>query len=122
MGGDELRLILANNIKLFRGRRNWSQATLAEKTDLSIVYLSDIERGNKWPYLDTLVKLADAFEIDAYELLKPKEALSADMTAILVKYTEESVMILDTSLEFMKKSAIQSLINLRDQYASEIGS
>jgi transcriptional regulator with XRE-family HTH domain len=116
MGGNALRLTLAENIKLFRGRRNWSQADLAEKSGLSVVYLSDIERGNKWPYLDSLVKLAAAFEVEAYELLKPKDAMAAGTASILAKYSEESIAIVVKMLESMKKNAAQSLTNLRDQY------
>ena len=114
----KLREALAENIKLYRGRRNWSQADLSEKTGLSIVYLSDIERGNKWPYLDTLVKLAVAFEVEVFELLKPKDSLPEDTASILVKYSEDTVAIMVKSLETMKKSTSQSLINLRNQYIS----
>ena len=116
MKGEELRLVLAENIKLYRGRRNWSQAVLSEKAGLSIVYLSDIERGNKWPYLDTLVKIAQALEVEPFELIKPKECLPSDISSILAKYSEETVIILEKSLETMKKNANQSLINLRAQY------
>jgi transcriptional regulator with XRE-family HTH domain len=120
MGGDRVRLILAGNLKLYRGRRKWSQADLAEKSGLSVVYLSDIERGNKWPYLDTLVKLADAFEMEVFELLKPQQqdAISADTAAIVAKYSEETIAIIEKSMETMKKNALQSLMSLRDQYVS----
>jgi transcriptional regulator with XRE-family HTH domain len=37
---------------------------LAEKADISIPFLSEIERGNKWPYPDTLSKLAKALKIE----------------------------------------------------------
>jgi transcriptional regulator with XRE-family HTH domain len=121
MGRKELRGILATNIKLYRGRRNWSQADLSEKSGLSIVYLSDIERGNKWPYLDTLIKLAEAFEIEAFELLKPEDILPEDTASILVKYSEETLAILDKSLESVKKSVFQSFINLRTQYLHKQG-
>jgi transcriptional regulator with XRE-family HTH domain len=116
MGGNELRGILAANIKLYRGRRNWSQADLSEKSGLSIVYLSDIERGNKWPYLDTLVKLAEALEVNAFELLKPEDSLPENASSILVKYSEETLAVMEKSLESTKKNISQSLINLRTQY------
>jgi len=118
MGGNKLRLILAENIRLYRGRRNWSQADLSEKTGLSIVYLSDIERGNKWPYLDTLVKLASAFEIEVFELLKPMDSLPEGAASILAKYHEETLAILEKSLESMKKNSFQSLKTLMNQYIS----
>ena len=119
MGGNELRLTLAGNIKLYRGRRNWSQADLSEKTGLSIVYLSDLERGNKWPYLDTLVKLAEAFEVEAFELLKPRDRLQEKTASVLSKFSDESLAILEKSLESMRRNTLQSLIFLREQYLSE---
>jgi transcriptional regulator with XRE-family HTH domain len=116
MRGDKVRCILAGNIKLYRSRRNLSQADLAEKSGLSVVYLSDIERGNKWPYLDTLVKLAKAFEIEVFELIKPQDVLSADAASIVAKFGEETAAIIEKSLENMKKTTLQSLMNLKDQY------
>ena len=117
MEGKEIRAILADNIKLYRGRRNWSQADLSEKTGLSIVYLSDIERGNKWPYLNTLLKLAEAFNIEVFELLKPQNNIPEDISSILSKYTEETLAILDKSLKAVKESTCQSLKNLQNQYS-----
>jgi len=109
MDGTEVRAALAKNIKAFRGRRNWSQADLAEKSGLSIVYLSDIERGNKWPYLDTLVKLAKAFKIEVYELIKPENTPPLNTAKIQAKYNEEIIAILDKSFEMAKKYTAQSL-------------
>jgi transcriptional regulator with XRE-family HTH domain len=53
-----------------------SQAVLAEKAEISIPFLSDIERGNKWPYMDTLINIAKALNAEVYELLKPGETVS----------------------------------------------
>ena len=108
MDGMEVRATLARNIKAFRGRRNWSQADLAEKSGLSIVYLSDIERGNKWPYLDTLVKLAEAFNVDVYELLKPENTLPPTTGKVFAKYNEEVIAILEKTFEIVKKNTHRS--------------
>lgn len=116
MNGAEVRATLAKNLKTFRGRRNWSQADLAEKSNLSIVYLSDIERGNKWPYLDTLVKLAAAFKVEVYELLKPDNGPLPLPSLILENYTEEVLAILTKSMETAQKNALQSLSALREEY------
>jgi transcriptional regulator with XRE-family HTH domain len=118
MDGATVRSVLARNIKNFRKIRNWSQENLAEKAGLSVVYLSDIERGNKWPYLDTMVKLASAFNIEVYELLKPENTLSPEIISTLVKYTEEVTAIFDKSLETASKRTYQSLIALKNLYVS----
>ena len=119
MDGAEVRATLARNIKAFRSRRNWSQADLAEKSGLSIVYLSDIERGNKWPYLNTLVKLAGAFKVEVYELLMPENTPRSIDASILDKYTKEVAAIFEKSMEMGIKRAVQSLATMQDQYLSK---
>ena len=116
MDGAEVRATLARNIKEFRRRMNWSQADLAEKAGISIVYLSDIERSNKWPYLDILVQLANALKVEVHELLKPENILPSSATAVLVKYNEEVSMIFDKSLEMARKRATRSLTLLQKHY------
>ncbi|MCL2211553.1 MAG: helix-turn-helix transcriptional regulator [Treponema sp.] len=68
-----LKNILSDNIKKYRNRRNWSQFALAEKINISTNFLADIEAGNTWVSSQTLTKFAQAFEIDAFELLIPNE-------------------------------------------------
>ena len=70
MDGTVIRRILAQNIKSFREHRKWSQADLAAYSDISIPFLSEIERGNKWPYPDTLAKIVDALGIKPHELFR----------------------------------------------------
>jgi transcriptional regulator with XRE-family HTH domain len=83
MNGNDLRAILSQNIKRYRGNHGWSQADLAEKANISITFLSNIERGNKWPYPDTLVKIAKALKVDEFELFRREKAITND-TAILI--------------------------------------
>jgi transcriptional regulator with XRE-family HTH domain len=45
---------------------------LAAKTDISTNFMADIEAGNTWVSAQTLVKLAQALEIEVFELLKPQ--------------------------------------------------
>jgi transcriptional regulator with XRE-family HTH domain len=79
MTGADLRHILSKNIKLLRKQRSLSQIELAEKANISIPFLSNIERGNKWPHPDTLTKLAEALGVEVYALFiidySPKEEL-----------------------------------------------
>lgn len=119
MDGTKLRNVLAQNMKALRSRRNWSQADLAEKTDRSVVYLSDIERGNKWPYIDTLIKLANAFKVEPYELLKPETVPPDTEMTVLDKYSEEATAIMAKTLEVAEKSVLQSFASLRDKYSTQ---
>jgi transcriptional regulator with XRE-family HTH domain len=90
MVGNELRGVLARNIKAFRKHRDWSQEILAEKAGISVPFLSDIERCNKWPYPETLSNLAKALDVEVYELFRHDDASKSagagvDFTARVVK-------------------------------------
>jgi transcriptional regulator with XRE-family HTH domain len=80
----ELRRILSANIKHHRGLRAWSQVQLAEKIDISTNFLADIETGKSWVSSLTLVKLANIFEIEVYELFRPGSSPN-DKTKDLIK-------------------------------------
>lgn len=76
-------------------------------------FLSGIERGNKWPYIDTLVNLATALHTKEYELLKPEEeAVSSDIADIIASYTKDAAL-------YLEKIIPQSLENLRKHYLNE---
>jgi transcriptional regulator with XRE-family HTH domain len=81
--------ILGANVKQFRERLDLSQAELAEKAEISIPFLSDVERGKKWISLRTMLKLANVFQIEIYELLKPLTGWPANSARLLGKYYED---------------------------------
>ena len=70
MDGKEIKTILGKNIKFFRFRKEYSQADLAEKANISITFLSNIERGLKFPKPDIMAKIANSLEVRIYELFK----------------------------------------------------
>ena len=98
MTDKELRGILSRNIKRYRQSRNLSQADLAEKLDISVNFLCNIENGNRWVSPQTLVKFATALNIEPYELFKPAEALPPEMPLILNKCLDEAVVAVTKTL------------------------
>jgi len=88
MEGTEVRGILAKNIKFYRENRLWSQADLASFSEISVPFLSEIERGNKWPFPDTLAKIANALNVQVHDLFREGEAQTnkeADFTNMVIK-------------------------------------
>jgi len=88
MNGTEIRAILARNIKTCREHRLWSQADLAANSNISIPFLSEIERGNKWPFPDTLGKIAKALNVQVQDLFQENSKMTSkeqNFTAIVVK-------------------------------------
>ena len=51
--------MLGERIKEFRSARGWTQGVLAEKLDVSIGYISEIETGRRTPSLSTLLTIID---------------------------------------------------------------
>lgn len=65
--------MLEQRIKRLRKKSGWSQQKLAEKAGLSYTVITKIEQGvAKRPSIQTMVKLADAFQIGLDELIGRK--------------------------------------------------
>jgi transcriptional regulator with XRE-family HTH domain len=74
MDGQEIKATLGKNIKLVRNHRQYSQEVLAEKADISITFLSNIERGLKYPKPAVLAQIAGSLGVEVYELFKTDSA------------------------------------------------
>ena len=107
----DLRDILSQNIKRFRSYRNLSQAEFAEKVNISIPFLSDIENGKKWGSPATLIKIADALNIETYELLKPETIIPDSAENILEKYTADIYRTFGDTLNNIQQNYIKQIKN-----------
>lgn len=105
-----LRSIFSLNIKRFRGRKGLSQEKLVEKMEISINYLSDIETGKGWVSPFPLIKMANALEIEVFELFKPHESVSESTANVINEYLQDFSKSLMASFE---KSIEQSLRKIR---------
>ena len=95
MNEQELFKILGVNVKAQRARYGWSQAELAERANISINFLSDVETGKKWISPVTMLKLAGVFGLEVYELLKPPGNTASDSLKLLVKYNKDACYLLN---------------------------
>ena len=77
MGLKELKIILGNRIRTLRNSRGWTQERLAEEVNVHATYVSRIESCKKTPTLPIICKIADAFGVDAYELLLDERKASS---------------------------------------------
>ena len=60
--------LLGARIQELRKSRHWTQEVLAEKLDISLNYVSGIERGRENPTLDMLVKFAKVLNVELWEM------------------------------------------------------
>ena len=69
---------LVKNIKYFRLKANMTQEQLAEKADLSVSYIKQIEAGKEFKNItfNTFSKIAKALNIDVKELFNEIEILN----------------------------------------------
>ncbi len=99
----DLRAILGKNIKFFRFRKNYTQAMLAEKAQISDIFLSHVERGLKFPQPERIVSIAQALDVEVYELFKPQQ-LPESSTELMNRLTYDIIDKLTFSVnEVMKQ-------------------
>jgi transcriptional regulator with XRE-family HTH domain len=62
---------LAANLKAARAARGLTQEDVADKSDLSVAYISLLERGGRNAPLNTVERIADAIGVEPHTLLAP---------------------------------------------------
>lgn len=87
MTESELHETLSQNIKKYR-KGKFTQEQLAEKIGVSSQNINDIEGKRRWPRESTLVKIADALEIEVYQLF-----ISQGLKNIEIEDTDENIKI-----------------------------
>lgn len=70
MSNENVKKILADNMRLMRAKKRFSQEAIAEKADIGQNQVSELENERANPSLETLIKLANAFEVDFCELFR----------------------------------------------------
>ena len=64
------RVAFGKRVKEARSKAHYTQEVLAEKVDIAVTYLGEIERGEKTPSLDVLISLAESLEVSCDYLLR----------------------------------------------------
>jgi transcriptional regulator with XRE-family HTH domain len=70
---DTLRRILSENIRAARKSRHLTQTQLAIYADVSLSYMTDIERCKTWVSDKTLLRIARALNTSPWLLLRPAD-------------------------------------------------
>ncbi|MFB6345131.1 MAG: helix-turn-helix domain-containing protein [bacterium] len=68
---DEIKETITENIKYFRKKMDVSQEKLSEMCGYSSTYIGKIERGQRSPSLDTLIRISEALQIPLNSLFDP---------------------------------------------------
>jgi len=104
MDGTDIKKALGQNIKYFRFHKQITQAALAEKADISITFLSNIERGLKYPKAQIIAQIANGLEVGVWELFKD-EITPVDSKELVDRLTSD-----------MRSRVINAMDEVIDQY------
>ena len=66
---------LGKKLKAYRAKCGWSQKECAEKIGISTKYLADIERGEKIPKTETLIRMLNILNASADDVLQDSLAV-----------------------------------------------
>ena len=69
---DSLRYILGLKLRSYRQERRWGLKDVARATGMSVSYLSEIEKGRKYPKPDKIHQLAQALDVPFETLMSPR--------------------------------------------------
>lgn len=78
MNSEKLKVIIGNNIALYRKRDGMTQADLALKLNFTDKAVSKWERGDSVPDVATLVSIAELFHITVNDLLVESELVTPE--------------------------------------------
>ena len=91
--------LLGRAVAVARTERNLKRKELADLSGVSYAYVSEIEKGSKYPSQRVLVDLAGALGLTPFELLTKAEALSvAERTGVSVGATSQPPPTLGVSV------------------------
>ena len=113
MTEQELHETLSQNIKKYR-KGKYTQEQLAEKIGVSAQNINDIEGKRRWPRESTLIKIADALEIEVYQLFIPN-----DLSNIQIETTDENEKIRTTIQQQLVSDFRKSMNNMLDKWSKK---
>ena len=113
MTEQQLHETLSQNIKKYR-KGKYTQEQLAEKIGVSSQNINDIEGKRRWPRESTLIKIADALEIEVYQLFIPN-----DLSNIQIDATDENEKIRATIQQRLVSDFRKSMNNMLDKWSKK---
>ncbi len=74
MNEEEIRALFGKNIKYLRKQQHLSQTQLAERANVALNFINDIENSKKWVSPATLSKLSIALNVHPYKFFIPVQS------------------------------------------------
>jgi transcriptional regulator with XRE-family HTH domain len=108
----DLRTILAQNIRKARKSLHISQTKLAECADISVSHILDIEYCKTWVSDKTLKNIAQALNIEAYELLIPERPANENKSRGQNGSLQRTAALINAKKKELRKKTDEVMDNL----------
>jgi transcriptional regulator with XRE-family HTH domain len=103
ISGQDVRTLLGKRIQFYRKKRQLSQAALAERADISITFLSNIERGLKYPTSETLSGIVNGLSVEVCYLFQEAETPTGNR-GLLERFKKDITQNVHETLEEVYKA------------------
>ena len=99
---------LGMKLRVARNKAGFTQEQLAEKADIGVMYLGEIERGVKMPSMKIFIKLIEALDISADYILRNElpsgkeyvlDEITEKLASLTPKQRKAAVDILDAFIK-----------------------
>ncbi len=104
---------LGMRIRTLRKALNLTQQTLADKTDVSRIYIQALESNRRMPSMKLLSRLAEALEVEVQDLVKTADSPSGrlQLEEVFQSNPEVEVWYRSKKLKPRELKFVQSLID-----------
>jgi len=108
----DLRKILSENIRKNRASLHISQAKLAEYASISVPHMMDIEYCKTWVGEKTLSQIAQALNVEAYELLIPENDAKKEKSGDKNKPLQQTAELIKAKKKLLRKKVDETMDDL----------
>ena len=103
---NDVRALLAMNLRRARGNKKLSQLALAERIGMAATFINDIEHGRKWVSPATIRKLCGGLAILPYQLFVSEDSAVVRKDAAIAACCDE---ILSETAKAIQKARDRNL-------------
>lgn len=82
---EKINSTVSKNIRDFRKLKSLTQEMLAEKAEVSSIYISYLERGTKIPSLEILNRIANVLQVSPADLLMKEDNKNIEIKKLLTR-------------------------------------
>ena len=112
---DPNRIEMGRRFREARERLNWSREVLAERADLSVSFIADLELGNTGTRLENFIRLCRLLDLNADYVLfgAPGDAVQRIMD-LLREVAKDRLVVMVTHNPELAQEYSTRIVNLRD--------